>query len=126
MNFDEIKNQLSGRHDQLALNVLDQLRDAQAGITRARLVALNYPKGYTSQNADRHVRRAIKRLRNLGLVIVSSTDHAGYRIARRNETKIVRKFAEQQFKAAKSRMATARRVLKAYGLEGNLRMALGG
>lgn len=124
MDLNDIQKILIERDDALSLRVLGFLKDNPLGLTRARLAALVYPAAVTvSAGMDRNVRRAIKRLRDLGLVIISSTDKAGYRLATDDDTLIVRRYALQQYKAARSRIATASKVLKAYGLKDNLRLS---
>jgi len=126
IDLDLIRKALTTHGDELALQILSILLDSPTGVTRARLVAVCFPTGFTNITSDRNVRRAIKRLRDMGLVILSSPDKAGYRIAGSDETKLVRAYALREYKAALSRIATTSKVLRAYGLKDNLRMSLGG
>lgn len=121
MDTNQIRELLNERGDKTALSVLSLLERHPKGLTRERMTRMVY-KTFTP-SLDRQTRKAIKRLRDLGLVILSSTKRPGYRLAGPREIAVVMAYAEQQVRAAKSRMATARKVLKAYGLKDNARFA---
>ena len=125
MDNKHIKDILFRRKDTLASLVLDTLEHNPKGMKRVKLVTAvtSWPWDQTS---DRRVRKAIKRLRDLGLVILSSTQSSGYRLAGPEDTAAVQAYADQQMRAAKSRMATARKVQKAYGLRNVVPMDLSG
>lgn len=118
---DLARKALTKTSDDLALKVLDLLVSSPAGYSRVRLIIKCYGAkqmvaNIANSTQDRAIREAIKRIRNLGVVIVSIPTEGGYRLATSKDTALVAHYVKQQYQAARSRMKTARKVMKAYGL----------
>lgn len=82
--------------------------------TRAALVRL-------TKRDDRRNRESIERLRNMGIVIVSTSKGAGYRLAE-NESE-VRSFVDDMQSRARNAFRTASRVKRAYNLRDQMELA---
>ena len=120
-NILHAKAHLERKHDTLAILVLDLLTRNPRGLTRVQLVARTFGTGrvipdISASHEDRSVRRALSRIRNLGVVVLAIPGHGGYRLAGPNDEAEVRRNVAQRLAAAKSNMRTARRMQKAYGL----------
>ena len=120
-NISRAKAHLERKHDTLAILVLDLLTANKRGLTRVQLVSRTFGTGrvisdISASHEDRAVRRALRRIRNLGVVIIAIPGRGGYRLAGPNDEAEVRRDVAQRLAAAKSNMQTARRMQKAYGL----------
>lgn len=100
--------------------ILELLKNAQNGIKRHDLQMYMFFK--TSPNNDRRIRRAIKGLRDKGFVIVSSSDHSGYKLTTNQDE--VKHYVNEQIKRAKACMRTARKVREAYQMRDQLTIGL--
>ena len=75
----------------------------------------------TNRNNDRAIQNAIKTLRDMGYVIVSSSDHSGYKLATTKAE--VDAYVAERKKAAAQMIKTAMKVRKAFQQRGQMRMA---
>jgi hypothetical protein len=101
-------------------DVLEKLKEFPQGIKRRELQIYLFA-GFSS-NADRRIRHAIKGLRDKGFVIVSSSDHSGYKLT--TDQNEVKHYVAEQIKRAKACMRTARRVRQAYQMRDQLPIGL--
>ena len=91
--------------------VLKVLSKSKKPMSRAKLQFAVY--GSTdNRNRDRAIQGIIYSLRRLGYVIVSNSDHNGYKIA--NTKAEVDRYVAEREKAAKQMIKTARRVRLAF------------
>jgi len=127
-NISNAKARLASNNDTLALKVLDLLVAAPKGLTRVQLVSRVFGTAVlpdvTASNEDRAIRRALRRIRNLGVVIIPIPEHGGYRLAGPSDEAAVRRHVLQRLAAAKSNMQTARKIQRAYGLRDVVPMKL--
>ena len=114
MNIDYARKmkQIKRPLDRLVLQAL-----MESPLTRGQLMAV-------TGHDDRVNRLAIERLRNAGIVIVSSSKKAGYRLAR--DEKDVRAFVDDMQARARKANRTASKVKQAYGLKNQQSMELAG
>lgn len=100
--------------------VLKIVSKARKPIPRSRIQFMVY--GTTdNRNNDRGVQNAIKSLRDLGYVIVSNSDHSGYKLATTQAE--VDAFVAERKKAATQMIRTANRVRKAFHQRGQMSLA---
>ncbi len=128
-NISRAKVHLERKHDTLAVRVLDLLVANKRGLTRVQLVARTFGTGRVisdigASTEDRAVRRALARIRNLGVVIIADRVKGGYRLAGPQDEDEVRRNVAQRMAQARSNMQTARRMQKAYGLRDVVPMKL--
>lgn len=103
----------------LQADVLKIVSKARKPIPRSRIQYLIYGTT-TNRNNDRAIQVTIKALRDMGYVIVSSSDHSGYKLATTQGE--VDAFVAERKKAAEQMVKTALRVRKAFQQRGQIRL----
>lgn len=100
--------------------VLKIVSKAKKPMPRSKIQSAIY--GTTNnRNNDRTIQLAIKSLRDMGYVIVSNSDHSGYKLAT-TQAEVDHYVAERK-KAASQMVKTAMRVHKAFQMRGQMSLS---
>jgi len=101
--------------------VLEALKKADGAITRPHLISLVYgcqppkPGELANDRRDRRIRQAITNLRRQGILIVSTSDGRGYRLATTEAE--IQAYVNEQISRVVEIQKTVRAIKKAYGLK---------